>query len=317
MKIVVLDGHTLNPGDLSWDALAALGDLEVYDRSEADEVLERARDAEIVLVNKVRLGMGEINALPLLKYIGVLATGYDVVDVQAASRKGIPVTNIPAYGTKSVSQMVFALLLELCHQVAAHSNAVKRGEWSERKDFCFWNTPQIELDGKTIGIVGYGRIGNSTAEIAKAFGMNVIIHDLTAHDSGSSRGIEWVDFTTLLTKADVISLHCPLTPETRGIINKDSLGKMKKSSCLINTSRGPLVIEEDLASALNNGTIAGAGLDVLTIEPPLEDNPLFSAKNCVITPHIAWATVEARSRLMNMAVQNIKAYLGGRPINTV
>jgi glycerate dehydrogenase len=317
MKIVVLDGHTLNPGDLSWDALAALGDLEVYDRSEADEVLERARDAEIVLVNKVRLGKGEINALPLLKYIGVLATGYDVVDVQAASRKGIPVTNIPAYGTKSVSQMVFALLLELCHQAAAHSNAVKRGEWSEREDFCFWNTPQIELDGKTIGIVGYGRIGNSTAEIAKAFGMNVIIHDLTAHDGGSSRGIEWVDFTTLLTKADVISLHCPLTPETRGIINKDSLGKMKRSSCLINTSRGPLVIEEDLASALNNGTIAGAGLDVLTIEPPLKDNPLFSAKNCIITPHIAWATVEARSRLMNMAVQNIKAYLGGRLVNTV
>ncbi|ANW99956.1 glycerate dehydrogenase [Thermoclostridium stercorarium subsp. thermolacticum DSM 2910] len=317
MKIVVLDGYALNPGDLSWDELKQLGETEIYDYTPFDKTIERAEGADIVLTNKTPLMEREISQLPRLKYIGVLATGYNVVDVEAAKKRNIVVTNVPAYGTKSVAQMTFALLLELTQHVQRHSDAVFNGEWTNSRDFCFWKYPLIELDGKTMGIIGFGNIGQAVADIAVAFGMNVLGYSRRRTDQSHRKNFRWAELDELLAESDVVSLHCPLTPETKGIVNIETLRKMKKSAFLINTGRGPLVVEEDLAYALNNDIIAGAGLDVLSVEPPKADNPLFRAKNCVITPHIAWATKEARLRLMHTAVENVKAFLKGEPVNVV
>jgi glycerate dehydrogenase len=317
MKIVVLDGYVLNPGDLSWSELKELGDVVVYDRTPIDKILERASGADILITNKTPLTKNTIESLPALKYIGVLATGYNVVDVTAAMEKGIPVTNVPGYGTKAVAQAVFALLLELCNHVQNHSDAVKNGEWSSSKDFCFWNYPLVELSGKTMGIIGFGSIGKQVAEIASAFDMKVLVYSRTMTGENHRQNFTWVELEELLKQSDVVSLHCPLFPETEGIINKQSLKLMKSTAFLINTSRGPLVLEEELAQALNEGAIAGAAIDVMSKEPPEIANPLFKAKNCIITPHIAWATKEARERLMNIAVDNVKSYINGAIKNAV
>lgn len=316
MRIVVLDGFTLNPGDLSWDKLKSLGEYEIYDRTPPDQVLARAADAEIVLTNKTVLGRGQIAGLPKLKYIGVLATGFNIVDVVAARERGIPVTNIPTYGTKSVAQMTFALLLELTQHVAHHAQTVREGRWSRNPDWCYWDYPLVELDGLTIGILGYGRIGRAVGEVAAALGMKVLASDCIV-PKGLPPGVDFVDFETLFAKSDVVSLHCPLTPETKQIVNAQRLARMKSSAILINTSRGPLIDEVALAEALNSGRIAGAGLDVLSVEPPCAENPLLQAKNCLITPHISWATRAARARLMGTVIGNIKAFLDGKPQNVV
>jgi glycerate dehydrogenase len=307
-RIVVLDGHTLNPGDLSWSALEALGDCTIHAHTPAAEIVTRAAGAPIVLTNKTPLSAATLAALPDLRYLGVLATGYNVVDVAAARARGIPVANVPLYGTASVAQHVFALLLELTQQVGRHSASVRAGRWSESRDFCFWETPLLELSGRTLGIVGAGRIGSAVARIAEAFGMKVVF----ARRSGGRDELEQV-----LRTADVISLHCPLTDDTRHLINATTLGWMKPSVLLINTSRGPLIDEAALAAALHAGQIAGAGLDVLSTEPPPAGNPLFTAPNCIITPHIAWATRAARSRLMGTAIANVAAFLAGKPENVV
>ena len=317
MKITVLDGYCLNPGDLSWDALARLGDLEVFDRTRVDEVVERARGASIALTNKTPLPGYVLEQLPDLRYIGVLATGYNVVDVEAAKQRHIVVTNIPTYGTASVAQFVFALLLELCHNVRLHAEAVRAGEWTHNPDWSFWKTPLVELAGKTMGIVGFGRIGRQTGAIAHALGMRVIAYDTWHGDEPHWPGFAWVEFDSLLLQSDAVSLHSPLLPETRGMIDSRALALMKPSAFLINTSRGPLVVDEDLAAALNGGRLAGAGLDVLSVEPPAQSNPLLSARNCLITPHIAWATRAARSRLMALVVENVEAFLSGKPRNIV
>ena len=311
MKIVVLDGYAANPGDLSWAPLEALGELNVFDRTPADQVAARIADAELVLTNKTVLTRELIAGAKKLKYIGVLATGYNVVDVAAAAELGITVTNIPAYSTDSVAQMVFALLLEICQQVGHHSAAVQDGRWSANPDFCFWDTPLIELAGKTMGIVGYGRIGHKVAEIARCFGMNVIAWTRTPRDP------ECVSLDELLSRSDVISLHCPLFPETQNLINRDTIAKMKDGVILINTSRGPVVNDADLRAALDSGKVYAAGADVSTVEPIPADNPLLGAKNMFFTPHIAWATFEARKRLMDVAVKNVEAFLNGAPVNTV
>lgn len=317
MRIVVLDGFTLNPGDLDWTELHKLGDVTIYDRTEHEQIVERAKGAEILLTNKTPLNASTLNRLPDVKYIGVLATGYDVVDLQAATERKIVVTNIPAYSTDSVAQFTFALLLELCHRVSRHSEEVHRGEWSRSKDFSFWLHPQLELANKTIGIVGYGTIGAKVAQIAHAFGMNVLAYKRNPLDTVPFSSFEWSDFDHLLRTADVVSLHCPLTPETEEMINRNTLSLMKQSAFLINTARGKLINEQDLATALQEERIAGAGLDVLSAEPPAKDHPLLQTKNCLITPHIAWATREARGRLMKIAIQNIQAYLSGRTTNQV
>lgn len=317
MEIVVLDGYTLNPGDLTWDEIAAQGSLQVYDRTASDQIMERIGNAEIVFTNKTPLTKEVFEKAPNIKFVGVLATGYNVVDIEAARDNNVIVSNIPTYGTQSVAQMVFALLLELCQHVQLHSDAVKNGEWSRSEDFCFWKTPLIELADKVIGIVGLGRIGTQVAKIAAAFGMKVLAMDAKIEAGRRSDGIEMVDMDDLLKNADVVSLHCPLFPETQGIINKASLSKMKDSAFLINTSRGPLVVEKDLTEALDNGVIAGAALDVLSIEPPEENNPLYKAKNCIITPHISWATKEARERLMHIAATNLEVFIAGKPVNIV
>ncbi len=316
MKIVVLDGYTLNPGDLSWEGLAAFGDLKVYDRTAPDEVVERSKNATVILTNKTPLTSEMLGQLPDLRYIGVLATGYNIVDTAAAKKRGIPVANAPAYSTYSVVQMTFALLLELCLHVKEHSDSVKVGQWSRSADFCYWNTPLTELAGKTMGIIGYGTIGKKVAEAASAFGMQVIT---VSHSRKQAEGssVKTVSLDGLLNEADVISIHCPLTPETRGLINSEHILQMKRSALLINTSRGPIVVEPDLADALNRDMIAGAGLDVLSVEPPLFDNPLIHAKNCIITPHIAWATREARTRLMQITIDNLAGFLSGKPRNIV
>lgn len=316
MKIVVLDGYTLNPGDINWEKMKDLGEFDLYDRTDKEDILTRAKDAEIIITNKTPITKETIEKLPNLKYIGVLATGYNIVDVDFAKEKGIPVSNIPTYGTTSVSQFAFALILQLCHHVGEHSEAVHAGDWTNSKDFCFWNYPLIELYEKTIGIIGFGKIGQMTADIAISFGMNVLAYDKFPINSKNEK-IKSVDLEELFINSDIVSLHCPLFPDTQGIINTNSLKKMKKTALLINTSRGPLVIEEDLANALNNDVIAGAALDVLSVEPPKADNPLLRAKNCIITPHIAWATKSARERLMETAVQNIIAFQNGNPINVV
>jgi glycerate dehydrogenase len=317
MKIVVLDGYTLNPGDLSWDSLKRFGDVTINDRTPEELILENSMGAEILITNKTPLTATTIAKLPELRYIGVLATGYNVVDAKAAAENNIIVTNIPSYGTYSVAQMAFALLLELCHHVQEHSNSVKAGDWSRSKDFCFWNYPLVELAGKTIGIIGFGRIGRQVAQIATAMGMHILAADNVEGDMTAIKNFRWAGISKVLKESDVVSLHCPLLPETKGMINKDTLALMKNSSFLINTSRGPLIVEEDLADALNNEKIAGAGLDVLSMEPLQGSNPLLAARNCIITPHIAWATKEARQRLMETAVKNLEAFLTGDLLNVV
>ena len=317
MKIVVLDGYALNPGDLSWDELQALGTVSVYDRTAEDEVVDRAAGAELILTNKTPLSAATLSGLPGLRYIGVLATGYNIVDTTAAHDAGITVTNIPTYGTSSVAQFAFALLLELCHHVGLHSEAVRVGEWSRSPDWSFWKTPLIELSGKTMGVVGFGRIGRQTGAIAAALGMRVIAHDAVQSAAPDYNDFYWASLDELVAEADVVSLHCPLFADNKGMISRDRLARMKKSALLINTSRGPLVVDQDLADALNEGVIAGAGLDVLSVEPPLPSNPLLSARNCIVTPHIAWATREARKRLLDLAVDNARSFVRGKTQNAV
>ena len=317
MKIVVLDGYTLNPGDLSWNDLKNLGDVVIHERTSRDKILERSKDAEILLTNKTPLCAEVVKQLPSLKYIDVLATGYNIVNTKAANEKKIVVTNVPGYGTDSVVQLTFALLLELCLHVQHHSDVVREGKWSRSNDFSFWDFPLIELCGKTIGIIGFGNIGQKVADVANAFGMKIIATSRTQSDQSKRSNFKWAEINELLENSDVVTIHCPLVPETKGLINKESLAKMKPSSFLLNTSRGPIIVDEDLADALNNNIIAGAGIDVLSVEPPPEDNPLFKAKNCIITPHIAWATKEARQRLMNIAVKNLAEFIAGKPVNAV
>ena len=317
MKIVVLDGYCLNPGDLSWDALRQFGEVEVYDRTPAAEAAARAQGASAVLLNKTPLTRETLARLPELKYIGVLATGYNVVDVEAARGRGIAVTNIPTYGTASVAQFVFALLLELCHNVKLQSDAVRSGEWSRHADWSFWKSPLVELEGKTMGVVGFGRIGRAVGRIADAMGMRVLANDTYTGDPPKYEGFRWASLHHLLRESDVVSLHSPLLPETQGMIHQGTLALMKPSAFLINTSRGALVLDQDLAGALNAGRLGGAGLDVLTVEPPAETNPLLTAHNCLVTPHIAWATHEARARLMDAVIATISGFLGGNPRNVI
>ncbi len=320
MKIVILDGFTLNPGDLSWDGFKEMGEVTYYDRTPGDqeEIIKRAKGHDVLITNKTPLRAGTLAQLPDCKYIGVLATGYDVVDYDYARQHGIPVTNTPSYGTTAVSQMVFALLLEMTNHVQHHADTVKEGRWAGQSDFCYWDYPMVELYGKTLGLIGFGRIGRATAKIGEAMGMKIIAYDKIKSDVSEFKDFKWEDEAeTVFEAADVISLHCPLFPETKGIVNKDTLSRMKKTAFLVNTSRGPLVVEQDLADALNNGKIAGAAVDVVCKEPPSMDNPLFTARNCIVTPHISWATREARFRLMQIAVDNLKAYVDGKPVNVV
>lgn len=316
MKIVILDGYTENPGDLSWEGFEKLGDVKVYDRTPEDLIIERIDDAEAVIVNKTPISAETLAACPSIRYIGVLATGYNVVDVEEAKKRGIPVCNIPTYGTTAVAQMVFALLLEVCHHVGSHSMAVKSGDWTNNQDWCFWNYPLIELAGKTMGIIGFGRIGQAVGKLAKAFGMEVIAYDEYPNDSGKVIA-EYVSMDTLYARSDVISLHCPLFPSTQGMINCESIAKMKEGVILINTSRGPLIVEEDLAKALQGGKVYAAACDVVSTEPIQADNPLLGCYNSILTPHIAWAPKESRQRLMDIAVENLKSFLDGTVLNVV
>jgi glycerate dehydrogenase len=316
MKIVVLDGYTANPGDLDWLPLAAFGELTVHDRTPATLLLERAAGAQVLLTNKVLLGAAELASLPDLRYIGVLATGYNVVDVNAARERGITVTNVPAYSTPSVAQHVFALLLELTRGTGRHAALVSAGRWSAAPDFCFWDSPQVELAGLTFGIVGFGAIGQAVARIALAFDMRVLAHTRTPDPAGWPE-VDFVGLDELFARADVVSLHCPLTEETRGLVNASRLATMKPTAFLLNTGRGPLVDEAALAVALREACREGAGLDVLSQEPPPADNPLLSAPNCIITPHLAWATKAARQRLLNVSIDNVRAFLAGKSQNVV
>jgi len=315
MKIVVLDGFTLNPGDLCWDALKALGPCEIHDRTPPDETLRRAADAGIILTNKVVLTRAHLEQLPKLRYVGVLATGTNVVDLTAARQRNIPVANVPAYGTASVVQATFALLLELTHHVGHHAEGVRAGRWAASPDFSYCDFPLMELAGLTIGIVGFGRIGRSVADVAHAFGLRVLAHNPSPKSAPPF--VRFVDLDALFRESDVVSLHCPLTAQTKNFVNAQRLAMMKPSAFLVNTSRGPVVDEPALAAALNQGKMAGAGLDVLWVEPPPADHPLLRAKNCLITPHHAWATRAARQRLMRIAVGNVRAFLAGQPQNVV
>ncbi|HMO14800.1 MAG TPA: D-2-hydroxyacid dehydrogenase [Pirellulaceae bacterium] len=317
MKIVVLDGFTLNPGDSSWQSIAALGDLTVHDRTEPNHILERANNAEILLTNKTPLTATTIAALPKLKFISVIATGYNVVDVNAAAERGIPVANVPEYGTATVAQHVFAMLLSFIHRPFLHDQAIRDGEWSRRQDFSFWLNSITELDGLVFGVVGFGRIGRRVAKIAKAFGMTVIVSTRSPKASDNDENVEFVELDELFRRADVISLHCPLTENTRGLVNRRRLQLAKPSAILINSARGDLVNEADLAEALNANRLAGACLDVFSTEPLPTANPLFQAKNCLLTPHYAWVTLAARQRLMKLTAENVAAFLSGRPINVV
>mgnify|MGYP000102163160 FL=1 len=316
MKIVVLDGYTENPGDLSWKDLEALGENTIYDRTPVELVEERIGDAEIVITNKTPIDKEIFEKCQNIKYVGVLATGYNVVDVNTAAEKGIPVCNIPTYGTTAVAQMVFALLLEICHHAGTHSEAVKMGEWSNNVDWCFWKYPLIELAGKTMGIVGFGRIGKAVGRLAKAFGMNVLAYDEYENEEGKAIA-DYVTLDDLYAKSDVISLHCPLFPATTGMICKESIAKMKDGVILINTSRGPLINEADLAEALQSKKVYAAGCDVVSTEPIKADNPLLGCYNSILTPHIAWAPKESRQRLMNIAVDNVRNFLNGTTVNAV
>ena len=317
MKIVVLDGYTLNPGDISREGMEALGEVTVYDRTKPEEVVERIGDAEVVYTNKTPITRETLDQCENIRFIGVLATGYNIIDIEAAKEKGIPVSNIPTYGTAAVSQFAIALLLELCHHIGEHSDAVKNGEWTSNPDWCFWKYPLVELAGKTMGIVGFGRIGQDTGKIAQALGMKVLAFDAYKRPELESETCRYADLDTLLAESDVISLHCPLFPDTEGIINKDTIAKMKTGVMIINDSRGPLIVEEDLRDALNSGKVAGAALDVVSTEPIKMDNPLLSAKNVILTPHIAWAPKESRQRLMDIAVENLQCFVDGAPQNVV
>ena len=310
--IVILDGFTANPGDISWAAIEALGNCKIYDRTGEADVVARAADADIVLTNKTLITQKSLAALPRLRYIGVLATGYNTVDVQAAQQRGILVCNVPEYSTPNVTQAVFALLLELTNRTGHHSQTVHEGRWSASPDFCYWDGELVELAGRTLGIVGYGRIGKAVAAVGSAFGMQILAHRRTASDDP-----QFVSLDRLLCESDVVSLHCPLVPDTKELINAARLAQMKLSAFLINTARGALIHEPDLAAALNAERIAGAGLDVLSVEPPLASNPLLSARNCVLTPHIAWATRNARLRLLEVTAANIRSYLLNRPQNVI
>ena len=315
MKIVILDGHTANPGDVSWDAVAALGELTVHDRTSDADIVPRARDADVVLTNKTVLTREVIASLPDLKCICVLATGYNVVDVAAARDHGVAVCNVPEYSTPNVAQAVFALLLELTNRVGHHDRAVHEGRWTACADFCFWDGDLVELAGLTLGVVGYGRIGQAVARVGRAFGMRILAHRRS--HAGPVEGGEAVDLDRLFAESDVVSLHCPLTPDTAGLVNAARLARMKRTAFLVNTARGGLVDEADLAAALDSGTIAGAGLDVLSVEPPPASNPLLRARNCVITPHVAWATRDARRRLIAVTAGNVAAFLAGTPRHVV
>jgi glycerate dehydrogenase len=316
MKIVLLDGYTLNPGDLSWKEIQDLGECDIYDRSRPEEVLPRSDGAEILLTNKVTLGREQMEKLPKLRYIGVSATGYNIVDVVAARERKVVVTNVPSYGTHSVAQMTFALLLELTQHVGHHAETVRAGRWTRSPDFCYWDYPLVELHGLTLGVIGFGRIGQAVATIARGFGMELLAYTRTVPRPAPD-GIRFVDLPTLFRQSDVVSLHCPLTAETKHLVDEDRLAMMKSSAFLVNTSRGPLIDEAALVKALNAGRLAGAGLDVLEVEPPVADNPLLKAKNCFVTPHISWATRAARARLMRAVVENVRAFLGGSPKNVV
>lgn len=320
MKIVVLDGYTLNPGDLDWEGLKSFGECKVYDRTsltDVEEVIERIGDAEVVFTNKTPLPKEVFERCMAVQYVGVLATGYNVVDIVAAKENNVVVTNIPTYGTAAVGQFAIALLLEICHHIGHHSDAVHNGKWENNADWCFWDYPLIELDGKSIGIIGYGRIGQATGRIAQAMGMKVLAFDAYKNPELESETCKYVELNELLETSDVIALHCPLFPETEKIINKESIAKMKDGVIIINNSRGPLIDEQDLADALNQGKVAAAGLDVVMTEPIKGDNPLLTAKNCLITPHISWASIESRKRLMDIAVENLKKYVAGTPENVV
>jgi len=317
MKIVVLDGQMENPGDLSWSGFERLGELTVCGRTEASETIARIGDAEIVITNKTYITREVLDACPGVRYIGVLATGYNVVDLDCARERGIPVTNIPSYGTEAVAQFAIALLLEVCHHVGAHSDAVHAGDWTNCVEFCFWNYPLIELAGKTMGIIGFGNIGRAVGRIANALGMKVLFNSRRRDASLETDACRYADLDELLANSDVVSLHCPLTELTKGIINSASIAKMKDGVIIINNSRGQLIVEQDLADALNSGKVFAAGLDVASKEPIAADNPLLTANNCIITPHISWAPKETRARLMAIAVENLEAFLNGRPQNVV
>ena len=316
MKIVVLDGYTENPGDLSWDGLRALGELTVYERTRPEEIASRVADAEIIVRNKVPLTLELLKQCPGIRYVSVLATGYNVVDLTAAAERGIPVSNVPAYGTAAVGQFAIGMLLEICCQIGFHDRSVHNGDWAACPDFTYHKTPLIELAGKTMGIIGFGRIGRQTGAIAKAMGMRVLATGSRPCDEGKAIA-EYVDMDTLLGRSDVISLHCPLFPETTGVINRDSIRKMKDGVIILNTARGPLIVEEELAQALNSGKVYAAGLDVVSQEPIRADNPLLTARNCFRTPHIAWASRECRQRIMEVTEQNIRSFLHGNVQNQV
>lgn len=320
MKIVVLDGYTENPGDLSWDQLKVLGEFVCYDRTpveDADEIANRIGDAEVVITNKTPISKEVFEKCPSIRFIALLATGYNVVDTQYAKEKGIPVSNVPTYGTDSVSQFAIALLLELCLHIGHHSEAVHNGRWENNIDWCFWDYPLVELANKTIGIVGFGRIGHRTGEIAKALNMKVIVNDSFVNPKFIEEGFTYVSREELFKESDVIALHCPLFPDTMGLINKNTISQMKDGVLIVNNSRGPLIVEQDLADALNSGKVGGAALDVVSTEPIKGDNPLLKAKNCLITPHMSWGAKEARERIMNITADNVKAFINGNPQNVV
>jgi glycerate dehydrogenase len=319
MKIVILDGYRENPGDLSWEGFEKLGELTVYDRTPLDdeaEIIRRMAGADAVILNKTPVSRNTINLSAGLKYIGVLATGYNIVDAKAAKEKGIPVTNIPTYGTNAVGQFAIALLLEICHHIGHHDRAVKEGRWENNPDWCFWDYPLIELAGKTMGIIGFGRIGQAAGKIARALGMEVIANDEAPNSAGAEIA-RYVSRNEIFARSDVISLHCPLFPSTEGMINKESIARMKDGVIIINNSRGPLIVEQDLADALNSGKVYAAGVDVVSSEPIKGNNPMLKAKNCIITPHISWAPKESRRRLMEIAVANLRAFVEGKPVNVV
>jgi glycerate dehydrogenase len=316
MKLVILDGHAVNPGDLSWDCLAQFGEVTVYERTRQEEAIPRVKGADIVLTNKTAITAELLDECPTVKLVCVLATGYNVVDCKAARERNIPVCNVPDYGTDAVAQFTFALLLEICHQVGHHDHVVHKGKWSANPDFCFWDTPQMELSGKTLGIIGFGRIGRAVGKIAKAFGMRVLAYNRSRCPEGAEIG-EYVDLDTLLTSSDIVSLHCPLTEENKGLICKDTLSKMKPGVILLNTARGPLVNEQDAADALKSGHLRAMAADVVSCEPIDANNPLLTAPNCIITPHMAWAPIESRIRIQDCTVNSIRAFLNGNPIHVV
>ena len=320
MKIVILDGYTENPGDLSWDALKTFGDLTIYDRTsltDENEIAERIGDAEIAITNKTPISKSTIDRCPNLKFIAVLANGYNVIDIAYAKEKGIPVSNVPVYGTRSVSQFAIALLLEICHHIGHHDKTVHDGKWENCEDWCYWDYPLIELADKTYGLLGCGNIGVHTAAIARALGMNVITYDGKEREEAKALGVKYVDLDTLFRESDVLGLQMPLFPFNTGIINKENIAKMKDGVIIINNSRGQMVVEQDLADALNSGKVAAAGLDVVSTEPIKGDNPLLKAKNCIITPHMSWGSKESRQRIMNTTAENLKAFLDGNPVNVV